>query len=85
MTKPTSLTKDQKAALAIIQKAGEKGLESEAGWTAAQSLVRKGLVRATVVRENVPATKLYPEGPRAATHTLRGRLRMVTVVRWTAI
>lgn len=80
-----TLTKDQKAALATITAAGSGGLESEAGWTAAQSLARKGLVKAEVVAEKVPASKLYPQGPRAATHTLRGRLRMVTVVRWTVV
>jgi hypothetical protein len=79
------LTKDQKAALETIKGAGAKGVEREAGWVAAASLVRKGLVKSEVVAENVPATKLYPEGPRSATHTLRGKLRVVTVVRWAAI
>jgi hypothetical protein len=85
MTKTTALTKDQKAALATITAAGSRGVESEAGWTAAQSLVRKGLVKVEIVAQNVPATKLYPEGPRSATHTLRGKLRMVTLVRWTVV
>jgi hypothetical protein len=78
-----TLTRDQKDALASIASAGAKGVQSEAGWKSAQSLVRKGLVKAEVVAENVPATKLYPNGPRSATHTPRGRLRLVTVVRWT--
>ena len=80
----TKLTKAQKEAIAEIKAAGPNGIEREAGRLAAQSLVRKGLVVSTVVTENVPATKLYPDGPRAATHTLRGRLRMVTVLRWVA-
>ena len=80
-----TLTKDQKAALATITAAGANGVEREAGWVAAASLARKGLVKVEIIAENVPATKLYPEGPRSATHTLRGRVRMVTVVRWTVL
>ncbi len=78
------LTKDQKTALAMIADAGAAGIQGAAGWTAAQSLVRKGLVKVEIVAENVPATKFYPEGTsRFDTHTIRGRIRILTIVRWT--
>lgn len=80
----TKLTSAQKTALAEILAAGTDGLLTDASWTAAQSLVRKGLVKATVEAKNVPATKVYPNATsRFQTHTVQGRLRHFTMVRWT--
>lgn len=85
MNSATKLTPSQKQTLAVIRAAGSAGLLEQASWPSAASLVRKGLVRTVVEATNVPATKFYPDGSRADTHTLRGRLRFLTIVRWTAV
>lgn len=86
MNKPT-LTPAQKNTLAIIGAAGAEGVLEQASWPSAASLVRKGLVRSEVVHANMPATKFYtgPDVSRSDTHTLRGRLRFLTICRWTVV
>lgn len=82
MSKTMSLTDAQKALLATIAAAGATGVVLDKGTVTGSSLLRKGLVTRTDV-EVVPATRLYTE--RSATHTLRGRLRFVTLARFVAV
>lgn len=84
MSKPT-LTPAQKRTLAIISAAGPEGVLEQASWPSAASLVRKGIVRREIVHRKMPATKFYPDGSRFDTHTCRGRLRFLTIVRWTVV
>lgn len=76
------LTAAQKEILARIEAAGSGGLILDKQTTSVNALLRKGLVTRVDV-EIVPATKFYTE--RLFTHTLRGRLRYVTLSRYTAI
>lgn len=77
-----SLTNDQKYWLDQIKAAGPAGLVVDKGIVAARSLLRKGLVMSEDL-EVVAATKLYND--RGLTHTIRGRLRHVTLVRYTLV
>ncbi|HTQ41666.1 MAG TPA: hypothetical protein VMI75_02840 [Polyangiaceae bacterium] len=75
-----TLTRDQQWWLDKIISAGRGGIVEDKGIAALRSLVRKGLVVDEDL-EVVPATKLYTE--HSMTHTLRGRLRFVTLTRYT--
>jgi hypothetical protein len=74
------LTREQEEWLETIKAAGSGGIIEDKGVVALRSLVRKGFVVGEDV-EVVPATKLY--SGRAMTHTIHGRLRFVTLVRYT--
>lgn len=80
----SGLTDAQQQMLQAITLAGPQGLVLDKQITAANSLLRKGLVSRVDV-ETLPATKVYPDGERSLTHTLRGRLRYVTLSRYTAL
>lgn len=77
-----NLTPAQREALAEIVAAGPDGIVLDKKSTSANALVRKGLVTRVDV-EQVPATKIYTA--RCDTHTIRGRLRTVTLARYTAV
>jgi len=69
----------------VLVEAGPEGVLEQASWPSAASLVRKGLVRSEIVHRNMPATKFYPDGSWSDTHTLRGKLRFLTIARWTVV
>jgi hypothetical protein len=73
------LTHDQQRWLDEVIAAGPDGLVEDKGIVSLRSLVRKGFLTSEDL-EVVPATKLYTD--RGLTHTIRGRLRHVTLVRY---
>jgi hypothetical protein len=77
---PRGLTTAQRQAYDAIEAAGPAGVVWAVTSTAANALVRKGLVTRTLIG-SAPAAP--PGAPRSReTHTIRGRVRMVTTARY---